>query len=263
MKKILYLVFIMVLCFAFAGCGNNQNNSNNGNNSDGLKNGTVVYFNPEINSKCTEIDYNNNIGASDTENTSGCMKWYLFNDSKSATTLNLLLDHNTTATVAWNESKTNNEEPVTLNAKLASDTSNWHSNIKNTVRAITADEVAKITGHPTFNSKTTSWDYWFLFDTNEKPDGIRDNDCKLSECKYGWLYDRVHINCEKSGCLNNATGPSKNQFGYWTSSNAVNANQLYAWFVGGSGGYDRMSSNPAGPYSGYNIGARPVITVSK
>ena len=46
---------------------------------------------------------------------SGCMKWYTFLDSESNNgenaTVNMILDHNTTAKVAWNSSGTNVSGP--------------------------------------------------------------------------------------------------------------------------------------------------------
>ena len=57
-------------------------------------NGTVVYYNPETNTKCTASQAVSTAGTK-----TGCMRWYTFND-EGTDTINLLLDHNTTATVA-------------------------------------------------------------------------------------------------------------------------------------------------------------------
>ena len=66
-----------------------------------LANGTVVYYNPVTNAKCTASQ-----AVSTTGTKTGCMKWYAFNDEGNDT-VNLLLDHNTTAKVAWASSGTN------------------------------------------------------------------------------------------------------------------------------------------------------------
>ena len=59
-------------------------------------NGEVVYFNVDNGTKCsnyTETQSNTGVKR-------GCMKFYAFNDD-GKDTVNLILDHNTTATVAW------------------------------------------------------------------------------------------------------------------------------------------------------------------
>ena len=61
-----------------------------------LANGTVVYYNPETNTKCTSAEA---VSVSGTK--AGCMRWYAFNDDGKSKTVNLLLDHNTTAAVPW------------------------------------------------------------------------------------------------------------------------------------------------------------------
>ena len=60
-------------------------------------NGYAIYFNPQTGELCEE-----NEAVSTTGTKTGCMKWYAFNDSKYDDTVNLLLDHNTTAGLAWN-----------------------------------------------------------------------------------------------------------------------------------------------------------------
>ena len=58
-------------------------------------NGEVVYFNVDNGTKCTSSE-----AVSTTGTKSGCMKFYAFNDN-GGDTVNLILDHNTTTTVAW------------------------------------------------------------------------------------------------------------------------------------------------------------------
>ena len=60
------------------------------------KNGEVVYFDVDNGTKCSNYTETQ----SNTGTKSGCMKFYAFNDD-GKDTVNLILDHNTTATVAW------------------------------------------------------------------------------------------------------------------------------------------------------------------
>ena len=53
-----------------------------------------------------------------------CLKFYAFNDDE-GTTLNLLLDHNTTATIAWNSSYNNVIGPKEVIEQLKIDTGAW------------------------------------------------------------------------------------------------------------------------------------------
>ena len=46
---------------------------------------------------------------STTGTKSGCMKWYVFNDKEGNATVNVILDHNTTARVAYNLTGNNSE----------------------------------------------------------------------------------------------------------------------------------------------------------
>ena len=68
-----------------------------------FKNGTAVYYNPVSGKKCDDYtEANSKIGTK-----SGCMKWYVFNDKEGNATVNVILDHNTTAYVAWNSTGNN------------------------------------------------------------------------------------------------------------------------------------------------------------
>ena len=98
-----------------------------------FKNGTAVYYNPVSGKKCDDYTEAN----SKTGTKSGCMKWYVFNDKEGNATVNVILDHNTTAYVAWN-STGNNSEMKEVKIKLEEDTKDW----KNTARLITANEIA-------------------------------------------------------------------------------------------------------------------------
>ena len=244
------------------------------NNEDCLKsynNGEVVYFNVDKGMKCnnyTETQSNTGVN-------SGCMKFYAFNDV-GGSNVNLLLDHNTTATVSWNSSGSNVNGPSGefLN-KLNEDTKDWigtevptnysidqtgqTSKAKYTIdyssykaRLITAQEVAQITGNTTFDEKTSG--SVFYFDTNTSTASTTCKSGNTTGCKYGWLYDRTNTSCTDYGCLNNS---DVEIYGYWTVSPRA-SDSYYAWNVncaGSLGGLDVFDGNA--------YGVRPVIAVLK
>ena len=246
--------------------------------------GDVVYYNPVSNEMdCSGYTETN----SQNENKTGCMKWYVINDKGS--TMDVILDHNTTYLVAWNDgttaSNTSNEEdeiiarqvedttntPVTANAKLANDVSGWSSQSKSTARMITADEIWSITsstnGKSNWSSSTAIWNAWFYFNSSsENGQG------------YAWLFNYTN-SCTSYGCDIEDSGT----LGYWTSSYLVGGIQVKsnnpqskneitqinlnvqpvanempgAWSV-----YQNGSLNDSHvSYTGY--GLRPVITISK
>ena len=203
-----------------------------------FKNGTAVYYNPETGNKCSKEE-----SKSTTETKSGCMKWYVFNDKEGNATVNVILDHNTTAGVAWNLTG-NNSEMKEVKKALENDTKDW----KNTARLITANEVAKITGYTSWGTNITGYP-WFCFDTNQQDDT---NDCAKAQgkSKYAWLFDYTK-ECTSYGC--NVSDSST--WGYWTSTQYVNS--IHVWFVARNGRLDVNSASSTGH------GVRPVITISK
>ena len=204
-----------------------------------FKNGTAVYYNPVSREKCTGYTEAN----STTGKNSGCMKWYVFNDKEGNATVNVILDHNTTANVAWNSTGSNSEMKE-VKIKLEEDTKDW----ENTARLITANEVAKITGYTSWGTNITGYP-WFCFDTNQQDDT---NDCAKAQgkSKYAWLFDYTK-ECTSYGC--NVSDSST--WGYWTSTQYVNS--IHVWFVARNGRLDVNSASSTGH------GVRPVITISK
>ena len=240
-------------------------------------NGEVVYFNVDNGTKCsnyTETQSNTGVKR-------GCMKFYAFNDD-GGDTVNLILDHNTTAIVAWNKTYKNDSGSI-INAKgpkevldqLKNDTDGWKgtktpsnytmdqtgqtSNAKYTIdyssykaRLITANEIAQITGNTTWDEKTAN-NYYYL-DSKTK---TASDTCKYgntSGCSYGWLYDRTNTSCIDRGCLNNS---DKGTFGYWTASSRAGTSDD-AWRVYY---YARVYHYDVGTTDSY--GVRPVITILK
>ena len=200
-------------------------------------NGKVVYYNPETNTKCDSSE-----AVSTTGTKTGCMKWFAFNDDGSDT-VNLLLDHNTTATVAWASSNTNEAGPQEVKTQLESDTSSWNKSIN--ARLIEASEIAKITGYPNWNNKHGKW-YYFHDNTQTRHERAAGTN------KYAWLFDNTR-ECTTYGC--NVADSSTD--GYWTSTvNSEKSNR--AWYVYQFGNLFSLNFVNSAAY-----GVRPVITVNR
>ena len=197
-----------------------------------IKNGTAVYYNPVYGEKCKSSE-----AVSTTGKNSGCMKWYVFNDKEGNATVNVILDHNTTANVAWNSTGNNSEMKEVADA-LKKDTRTW----KNTARLITANEIAKITEKTGFDASKKNQD-WFCLDTNQ-PDTTSYCAKAQGKSKYAWLFDYTY-ECTNYGC--NTSDLST--WGYWTSTSS--------WHVSRFGHLSNTNANYA------DSGVRPVITISK
>lgn len=231
-------------------------------------NGMPIYFNPTTGLSCTDYVETN----SDTGNTAGCMKWYTFNDTEDSNTINLILDHNTTAKVAWNltAGSTTMGEVATA---LTNNISLWASNLKtNNARLITADEIAKITGanrndalnwnsNKDYGTSTATQSSWFYLDGGRNTDRTsysttdgwqKQYVTEQGMSEYLWLFDRTN-SCTSYGCINldNST------YGYWTSTIVFN-DTGYAWAIGNLSRLNRSNIDNADGY-----GVRPVITISK
>jgi len=223
-------------------------------------NGTAVYFNPVSGAKCTAGE-----AVSTTGTKTGCMKWYTFNDGGAfSDTISLILDHNTTATVAWNLTYSNVSGPTNVMTQLASDTSSWagvparsdsyslsngtatytvnYSTYK--ARLITAAEVATISGNSSFVEATATISNSSDFDSTVN--GV------TGANKYDWLFNYTS-NCTFYGC----DIADDSNSGYWTST-AISGDTGSVWDVDRAG---RLWSY--GVSNGDNYGVRPVITISK
>ena len=215
-----------------------------------LANGTVVYYNPVTNTKCTSAEA---VSVSGTK--TGCMRWYAFNDDGKSKTVNLLLDHNTTAAVPWIteedyiESGGTKEEfereiiskgPITALKQLKSDTSTWNKSIN--PRLIEANEIVTITEYPIWDNNF----YYFHTNSQTQYKGAAGTN------KYAWLFDNTR-ECTTYGC--NVADSST--YGYWT--NTVNPNDpISAWNV-----YQRGTLRDSYVESFVYSGVRPVVSVNR
>ena len=211
-------------------------------------NGTAVYYNPETNATCTEAE-----AVSTTGTKTGCMKWYTFNDSEGATTVNMILDHNTATMVAWNSSGNNADGMNEVADSLTNDTSTWTSGLN--PRLITADEVAQITGANdalAWDSNTSTSD--FYLDGASGSDATWQTQVVTTQgaSAYSWLFDYTN-GCTSNGCNIEDSSVS----GYWTSTPFVGY-YYFAWGVTANGSLGIYNVNSVDSY-----GVRPVITISK
>ena len=221
----------------------------------------VVYLDPtDLSATCNETlaSQNVNSNGTPTEIKTGCMKWYIFNDSGDK--YKMILAHNTTAKINWNNSNSivsyenSNVKPVVDD--LVS-TSGW----KVTPRLITAQEVAAITGKTGFNAADDSSQYYF--DTNSQTKATFDS---TTRSRYDWLYNNLN-KCKTDttdyGCNIEdgntyqlfGTSTEGKTWGYWT--NTTLGNDSYMWAVY----YINKLVNPRADRT--DIGIRPVIEVAR
>ena len=209
------------------------------------ENGYSIYYNPVKGEICTDYSEDN----SKTGVKEGCLKWYIFNDDGNKDTVNMILDHNTTASVAYNSTGKNTEMKEVKTA-LETDTKNW----VNEARLISAEEIAEITNNKNWNSlKSTEF---FYFETNTTEPGTTCN--SNGECKYGWLFDRTNKACTNSGCYNDSDVSIN---GYWTSTKNIGKDN-YVWNVGYGGSLGNALGGGDVTYTD-RYGVRPVIEIEK
>ena len=190
----------------------------------------VAYLDPtNLKTECDSDKANSSTGTKQ-----GCMKFYIY--AEDSTSYTMILDHNTTAKVAWNSSGNNSGEPVTANIQLSTDTAGWVG----TARLISAQEVANITGTSWDESTATSI---FYFEESQKSG--------QGTSAYTWLFDRTK-DCISYGCN---VADSTND-GYWTSTFRAGRRDL-AWTIKFEGYVS--NTNVRSDY----YGIRPVMTIAK
>ena len=231
---------------------------------DYFENGTIVYFNPQTGNICKKEDSISKNGVK-----TGCMVWYSFNDDGILNDkINLLLAHNTTTKVSFNDEKDASLGPTVLLSALDTDTSNWlgvatrsdsyivkNSKYSYTInyegyraRLISAEEIAKITNNSSFKWVDSTHLTWFYFDTNSQ-EKITSN---TNISKYNYLFNNTN-GCDLYGC----TKTDNSSYGYWTSTGTSDTVK-YAFSVTRNG-----SMNSIFVDDNTFRGLRPVITVLK
>ena len=202
-----------------------------------LVSGQVYYYNPVTNVKCTSAEA---VSVAGTK--TGCMKWYSILDNGTSDNITLLLDHNTTATVAWASSGINTNGPVEVKTQLDSDTASWNKSIN--PRLIEASEIATITGNSVWTAEGSY--YYFHDNTQTAYEGAAGTN------KYAWLFDNTY-GCTTYGC----NIQDFSNYGYWTNTaNSINPGRT--WNVRCTGLLYDDNVNIAETF-----GIRPVITVLK
>ena len=204
-----------------------------------ISKGTTIYFNPETKKICNQSD-----AVSTTGTKTGCMKWYIYSD-ENKNNFNMILDHNTTAKVAYNSTGSNSEMKEVKTA-LESDTSTWDKSLN--ARLITANEIAKITGNTSFDEKTSTSNKGFYLDSNNQTKVAN----STNKSKYAWLYDYTK-GCKEYGC----DIEDSSTYGYWTSTPVAGVTYM-AWSV-----YTFGDLNCGSTSYPDDRGIRPVITVNK
>ena len=208
------------------------------NNKEYYVNGLVAYYNPVSGEKCKVSE-----AVSTTGTKTGCMKWYIYKDDGKNYTM--ILDHNTTAKLAWNASNSNvafeESNLKSLVDKLVSE-SKW----ADTPRLITAEEVAQITGNTSWTNTGDS----FYFDSNS----MTKTATSKGASKYAWLFDYTE-GCTSYGC-NTADSST---VGYWTSTpQGIAGSGKGVWSVVAYGLLDSYQA-----FRDTHHGIRPVITIPK
>ena len=201
--------------------------------------GNYINYNPVSGEKCSNP-------VSTTGTKTGCMKWYVIKDNGSS--VDAILDHNTTAKVAYETSETYKEyAQATIKTTVDSDTQGWQGN----PRLITANEVASITGKTDFDGKISK-SFYFGSLNNTTGYSNQTDEQKAKQRSFSWLFDYTD-GCTSNGC--NTADSSTN--GYWTSSPVSNISS-FAWSVYNNG---RLLGSSV--VSGENGGVRPVVTILK
>ena len=207
------------------------------------KDGTDIYYNPVSGKKCSSSEVVSTTGAK-----TGCMKWYTFNDSNESSTVNMILDHNTTTGLAWYSSNTD-VAYESSNIKPEIDKLVSISGWVDTPRLIMASEIAQITG----NTSWTNTGSWYYFDSNSQTQTAKSQGAS----KYAWLYDYSggYTSCTSYGC-NTADSSTA---GYWTSTpQGIAGSGKGVWSVVAYGLLDSYQA-----FRDTHHGIRPVITIPK
>ena len=198
----------------------------------------IVYMDPtDLTVECTD-----STSVSTTGTKTGCMKFYIYDDS--GDTYKLILDHNIT-NAAYEASGTYKEyEQASIKSIVDTETTGWVGS----PRIISGNEIASITNTSTFYG---NYDSWFYLDGTGLYKQTQTSSSQ-GDSEYAWLFDYT-AGCTSYGC--NIADSST--YGYWTSS-PVTDGSMRAWGMQFSGGFNTCDVGYGGAF-----GVRPVITLSK
>lgn len=210
----------------------------------------IIYMDPtDLTTVCTPTS---DIDVFSRTTYSGCMKFYIFDDTGS--TYKLLLDRNIGGNLAWisqadyiaaggtaegyGTNGNTSKGPITANKALAERTTGWIGS----PRMITANEVKTITG-------ATGLNYYFGSNGSTAYSSQNENQ-KAIQRSFHWLFDYTK-NCLYQGCSVNYD----NTYGYWTSNKYNSTTACNIINIGGlNNGYPKTNNY---------AGVRPVIEISK
>ncbi len=191
----------------------------------------IAYLDPTNIAKA--CDASNVVSTTGTK--TGCMKFYIFNDSGNK--YKMILDHNTTANTIYSSSST--LETKEIYNQLAIDTEGWLGN----PRLITAYEVATITNNTSFDSSISKVHYF----------GRKGNVLTYlpGTSRYAWLFDYTK-GCTNRGC----SIADEDVNGYWTDTQVFGKSNV--WYVSWAGSLYYIPASRTN-----EAGIRPVIELEK
>lgn len=237
MNKLKYLSILLCLTVIMTGCNNDSKFTYKG----------IVYLDPtDLDKVCTKEETENNVNENGmpTGTKTGCMKWYIFDNSGGKYTM--ILDHNTTTAVLWN-STGDNENMKEVATQLSLDTKEWKNELN--PRLITANEVASVTKIKKFDG---SGDMVSTYFNGKGPNEQTQVLNGQGDNEYAWLFDYT------SGCANYGCNVADSStYGYWTSTPVYDYISS-VWYVLDTGRlYYRGAASDGG------VGIRPVISIQK
>ena len=187
-----------------------------------------------------------------TNNQTSCLKWFIYSIDEKGTSneeddiVNIILDHNTTSGIAWNEAGKYHEGPDSkFLAQFTSDTSEW-----------TSEKIINPLPYTTYN---ISQDELYTITYTTKARLIEANEVARVKGYSSWNY----LNSSGVGGTSgnkflkmNLSGSGSENLYYWTSS-LRNDGARAAWVVNYNGNLSDRS------VKGTTSGIRPVISIYK
>ena len=217
----------------------------------------IIYLDPtDLTKGC---DASNSVSITETK--TGCMKWYIYDNS--GDNYKLILDHNTTARIIWDSNRTYESSNLYAVVQDLKTTSKWVVNPD----LITVEEVNSITGKTGFDTSSIGSGYYFDTKTQTKADFTS------TRSKYDWLYNNLY-KCKTDSTDYGCSIEDNNKYkgygnagegqtwAYWTKTTVgiATSPRSPVWIVYG-GGYTGGCLGI--DFDVNNIGIRPVITIPK